>query len=70
MGIRRFMVNRYNIGGEGLNQPMQLSVGREALHQVFGEVNELASRYGLDVVSGVCTPHCLLPFWKLSDKCI
>lgn len=60
MGIRRFMVNRYNIGGEGLNQPMQLSVGREALHQVFGEVNELASRYGLDVVSGVCTPHCLL----------
>ncbi len=57
---------------------MQLSVGREALHQVFGEVNELASRYGLDVVSGVCTHIvvCLIrliilySFWKLSDKCI
>ena len=33
MGIRRFMVNRYNIGGEGLNQKESLSVGKVELRE-------------------------------------
>lgn len=60
LGIRRFMVNRYNIGGEGLNQAEELSASRKRLQETFRKVDELADRYGLDVVSGVCTPHCLL----------
>ena len=60
MGLRRFMVNRYNIGGEGLRQARSLSPGREELRRVFREVDEWAARTGADVASGVCTPHCLL----------
>ena len=60
LGLRRFMVNRYNIGGEGLNQARSLSPDRKTLRRVFREVDELAGLLSLDVVSGVCTPHCLL----------
>lgn len=60
MGLRRFMVNRYNIGGEGLNQAEEVSASRERLRETFREVDGLAGRLGLEVVSGVCTPHCLL----------
>lgn len=60
MGIRGFMVNRYNIGGEGLNQEKSLSVGKEELREVFAKVDALAERFGLHVTSGVCTPYCLL----------
>ena len=60
MGLRRFMVNRYNIGGEGLNQAEEVSASQERLRETFREVDGLAGRLGLEVVSGVCTPHCLL----------
>ena len=60
MGVRRVMVNRYNVGGEGVRQARSLSPDAATLRRVFREVDELAGRLGLDVVSGVCTPHCLL----------
>lgn len=60
MGIRNAMVNRYNLGGEGLNHPNALSAGRDALHEAFGKVNEFAETSGMRIVSGVCTPHCIL----------
>ena len=60
MGLRRFMINRYNIGGEGLNHGESLSVDRDALREVFHDIDTLVGQRELDVVSGVCTPHCLL----------
>ena len=52
MGVRRVMVNRYNVGGEGLRQARSLSPDAATLRRVFREVDELAGRLGLDVVSG------------------
>ncbi|WP_163171943.1 SPASM domain-containing protein [Bacteroides sp. 51] len=60
MGIRSAMVNRYNLGGEGLNHVNGLSAGIKELRTSFSEVNEFASTSGMRIVSGVCTPHCIL----------
>lgn len=60
LGVRRFMVNRYNIGGEGLNQAISLVPSRDVLRRVFRELDKVAGELSLDVFSGVCTPHCLL----------
>jgi len=60
MGIRSTMVNRYNMGGEGLNHPNGLSASLQELRRVFKEVNEWAEKSNMNIVSGVCTPHCIL----------
>jgi len=60
MGIRNAMVNRYNLGGEGLNHPNGLSANLTELHTAFSEVNEFAAASKMTIVSGVCTPHCIL----------
>lgn len=60
MGIRNAMVNRYNLGGEGLNHPNSLSASGNELRTAFSEVNEFAATSGMRIVSGVCTPHCIL----------
>lgn len=59
MGIRHIMVNRYNMGGEGLRDK-HLSASHEQLRQVFCEINDFASNHPIRIFSGVCTPHCLL----------
>lgn len=60
MGIRNAMVNRYNLGGEGLNHANGLSAGLTELRTAFSEVNEFAHTSDMRIVSGVCTPHCIL----------
>lgn len=60
MGIRNAMVNRYNMGGEGLNHPNGLAAGLTELRMAFKKVNEFAEETGMNIVSGVCTPHCIL----------
>ena len=59
MGIRQIMVNRYNMGGAGLKQD-QLSATAPQLRQVFTEINQFAADHPIRIVSGVCTPFCLL----------
>lgn len=58
-GIRSVMVNRYNLGGEGLNHP-DLSANALQLKEVFGKLNQFAEDYAIYLFSGVCTPHCVL----------
>lgn len=36
------------------------AVDQDALREVFHDIDMLAGRRELDIVSGVCTPHCLL----------
>jgi radical SAM protein with 4Fe4S-binding SPASM domain len=60
LGIRRIMLNRYNIGGAGIRDGAGLIVGRKALREAFREADELAGSLGLDVTSNVCTPFCIL----------
>lgn len=60
MGLHSFMVNRYNIGGAGLNGRTSLSATARQLREVFQALNTYAGEHRLHLVSGVCTPHCLL----------
>lgn len=60
IGLKRFMINRYNVGGNGLNQKINLSADKEELQQIFKSINDLADHLSLHISSGVCTPHCLL----------
>lgn len=59
MGIRHIMVNRYNIGGEGLKH-IHLSATKEELQHVFSNIDQFAKEHPIRIISGVCTPHCLL----------
>jgi len=58
-GIRSVMVNRYNLGGEGLNHP-DLSANAMQLQETFRKLDQFATDYDLFLFSGVCTPHCVL----------
>jgi len=61
IGIRRVMLNRYNIGGAGLRDSGGLLAGRRALRGAFRAADEVAgSLAGLDITSNVCTPFCIL----------
>lgn len=60
IGIRRVMLNRYNIGGAGLRDAAGLHAGRRALRKAFRAADGVADTLGLDVTSNVCTPFCIL----------
>jgi radical SAM protein with 4Fe4S-binding SPASM domain len=58
-GVHNIMVNRYNMGGEGLKHP-HLSATASQLRETFKHLNEYAEKQGINIFSGVCTPFCLL----------
>lgn len=59
MGINSIMINRYNLGGEGLNYP-DLSASAEQLREAFERLDKYAEKHAIHLFSGVCTPFCLL----------
>lgn len=59
IGINRIMLNRYNIGGEGIRFN-DLSVSKTDLVKAFGIANEFANKFRILITSNVCTPHCYL----------
>ncbi|WP_320052087.1 radical SAM/SPASM domain-containing protein [uncultured Acetobacteroides sp.] len=59
LGLKRIMVNRYNIGGAGINH-QSLSLGHDELRQAFGKINRISEELTLNVSSNVCTPFCVL----------
>lgn len=59
MGLRRFKVNCYSLGG-GENRNVCLSVGSNELREVFKEVNDLAESLDIEIISDACVPLCLL----------
>lgn len=61
LGIRTVMVNRFNLGGNGLKNRGELSLSREDLNAAFKVVSDFSLRHpDMDFVSGVCTPVCVL----------
>jgi radical SAM protein with 4Fe4S-binding SPASM domain len=60
-GIRTVMVNRFNLGGQGILNADELVPSRIQLEEAFGAVEAFAAQnMGMRFVSGVCTPLCLL----------
>lgn len=60
LGIKRLMINRYNIGGEGCNKPEDVLPDFKELKDAFKECNEFAKNNDIKMYSLVCTPHCVL----------
>ena len=60
-GIRTVMVNRFNIGGNGIRNVRELVPDRKTLRDAFAAVETFAAANpDLRFVSGVCTPLCYL----------
>lgn len=61
LGVRTVMVNRFNLGGNGLKHREELSLSREQLGAAFKAVSDFSLMHPeMDFVSGVCTPVCVL----------
>ena len=60
LGINRMMLNRYNIGGEGVTNPREILPDQKQLKKAFSEISAQALQNKISVFSSVCTPHCIL----------
>jgi radical SAM protein with 4Fe4S-binding SPASM domain len=60
LGVTRVMLNRYNIGGNGIAQPEKIQPTVEQIQHAFREANLAAVELGMSLSSNVCTPLCLL----------
>lgn len=60
LGCKRIMLNRYNIGGKGCAQPLEVSATPDELRAAFKIACEKATELGLRLTSNVCSPICLL----------
>lgn len=60
LGLDRIMVNRFNIGGNGIKAKDELHISAKDLKDTFAKIDSLAVKYNLTISSNVCTPFCLL----------
>ncbi len=60
IGLRRIMLNRFNIGGAGIAEAAALSLTLFELRETFKQASDTAQRLGLNVSSNVCSPVCVL----------
>lgn len=60
LGCDRIMLNRYNIGGKGCDQPLEVSASAGQLRRAFRIANEKVTEHGLRITANVCSPVCLL----------
>ncbi|MBR6277783.1 MAG: radical SAM protein [Bacteroidales bacterium] len=60
LGINKIMLNRYNIGGEGVLNPQEILPSKTQLKEAFKRVSDEALKNKLNVYSSVCTPVCIL----------
>lgn len=60
LGIKRIMINRYNIGGNGCNEYNDILADFEELQNAYKHCQKFAEKYNLKLYSLVCTPHCVL----------
>ena len=60
LGIKQVMLNRYNIGGEGVKNPLEVLPTESQLKKAFSDISLFALKNNLKVFSSVCTPFCIL----------
>jgi len=59
-GFNRVMINRYNIGGQGMVSAERVMPSPGELNVAFSQANDAALRLQLELSSNVCTPHCVV----------
>lgn len=60
LGVPRVMINRINLGGQGINSIKELLMSRDELTTVYREISDKARELKLSVSSNVGTPICVL----------
>jgi len=60
LGIRRIMLNRYNISKNGVNHLKTLLLTANELKNAFQVADMLAYKLNLTISSNVCTPACII----------
>ncbi|MBU0488908.1 MAG: radical SAM protein [Bacteroidetes bacterium] len=60
LGINRVMLNRYNIGGNGIADQQNILPTKENLNEAFRVANETGKKLGMVLSSNVCTPLCYI----------
>ena len=60
LGIKKIMLNRYNIGGEGVKNAQEILPTKNQLQNAYAEISQTAKKHNLTIMSSVCTPICIL----------
>ena len=60
LGIQHVMMNRFNIGGNGIAEADNLTLTREELNQAFRDATTAVEELELSITSNVCTPFCII----------
>lgn len=60
LGIKRIMINRYNIGGNGCNEYRDILPKFQELKEAYDKSQIFAKKHNLKLYSLVCTPHCVI----------
>jgi len=60
LGINRVMLNRFNIGGNGIAEEVNLAISHDELRKAYKIANEIAKSDGMTLTSNVCTPMCIV----------
>lgn len=59
-GVKRIMLNRFNIGGLGRKYAEELTLTHKELREAFGRADAKLGELGMRAHNGVCTPMCVL----------
>jgi radical SAM protein with 4Fe4S-binding SPASM domain len=60
IGIRNVMINRFNIGGNGIRDLKNLNLNPDELNRALTKADAYAAKSDLRISSNVCTPMCLV----------
>ena len=60
LNVKRIMINRYNIGGNGCNEYKNILADYNELKKAYEECQKFAYERKIKLSSLVCTPHCVL----------
>jgi radical SAM protein with 4Fe4S-binding SPASM domain len=60
LGVDTVMLNRFNIGGEGIKELNNILPSKVELIEAFKTANSFAENHNIILSSNVCTPWCIL----------
>ncbi len=60
IGIKKIMLNRFNIGGNGIKFYKELLLTKEELNSTFKIADNFAKKKPVFITSNVCTPYCII----------
>lgn len=60
IGINRVMLNRFNIGGKGISEKVNLELTKNELNYAFKMASQTGKDLEISLSSNVCTPLCIV----------